>query len=81
MSYDEDLDKKKDAVNHPDHYKQGDIECIQAIEASMSLSAFQGFCKGNALKYIWRYKRKGVPLQDIDKAIWYLTRLRETLDV
>lgn len=63
-------------VNHPPHYNTGDIECIDAIRAAVSgLSGFEGFCAGNAIKYIWRYKHKN-GTQDIDKAIWYLERLK-----
>ncbi len=54
-----------------DHYKQGDIECIDAIKASMSYEAFKGFCKGNILKYLWRYAHKG-GVADLVKAQDYL---------
>ena len=63
-----------DMVNHPDHYS-GKIECIEAIEESMTPEAFNGYCKGNCLKYLWRYERKGKALEDLQKADWYLTRL------
>ena len=46
-------------VNHPKHYKSGDLECIDAIEAQMSAEEFRGFLKGNVLKYLWREKQKG----------------------
>lgn len=62
-------------VNNPDHYNAGKIECIEAIEESMTPNAFKGYCKGNALKYIWRMHYKGKPVEDIRKAIWYLERL------
>ena len=45
-----------DNVNHPPHYNTGDIECIQAIQASMTTRQFQGYLKGNIIKYIWRYE-------------------------
>jgi len=62
-----------DPVN-PDHYKQGDIECIEAIKASMPPAQFEGYLKGNIVKYVWRYKmKKG--LQDLLKAQWYMNRL------
>tara|TARA_R100001377_G_scaffold76728_1_gene53751 strand:- start:300 stop:548 length:249 start_codon:yes stop_codon:yes gene_type:complete len=62
-----------DPVN-PDHYKQGDIECIEAIKASMYPAQFEGYLKGNILKYVWRYEmKKG--LQDLLKAQWYMNRL------
>jgi hypothetical protein len=63
-----------DMVNHPDHYS-GKIECIEAIEESMTPEAFNGYCKGNCLKYLWRYERKGKSLEDLQKAEWYLKRL------
>jgi len=63
-----------DMVNHPPHYKQGEIECIDGIEASMSAAQFEGYLKGNVLKYIWRYGDKS-KLQDLEKAEWYLRKL------
>jgi hypothetical protein len=68
-----------EAVDSPPHYNQSGIECIQAIEASMSKEEFQGYCKGNAQKYLWRYKYKGKEKEDLQKAQWYLNRLVETL--
>lgn len=62
-------------VEAPPHYNYGKIECIEAIEESMTSEAFKGYLKGNALKYLWRYERKGNALQDLQKAQWYLDRL------
>lgn len=62
-------------VNHPAHYTQGEIECIDAIRAALTPDEFRGYCKGNALKYIWRERHKGGQ-QDADKAAWYLAYLR-----
>lgn len=70
--------KQNDPVNHPSHYTAGAIECIDAIAASMTPDAFRGYCKGNALKYIWRYEHKGEK-ESLQKAIWYLNRLISTL--
>ena len=39
-----------DMVNSPPHYNDGEIECIDAIEASMTKQAFRGYLKGNMLK-------------------------------
>lgn len=69
----------KDAVNHPGHYTSGTIECIDAIQASMPAKEFQGYLKGNVLKYVWRYEHKGL-VQDLEKAEWYLTKLINTLN-
>lgn len=63
-----------DPVNHPSHYTQNGIECIEAIEASMTIAEFKGFLKGNALKYVWRYAQKN-GAEDLKKAQWYLDRL------
>ena len=67
-----------DAVQHPSHYCKGGIECIDAIRASMSKKEFAGYCKGNCLKYIWRYKDKG-GIEDLRKAAVYLNWLIEIL--
>lgn len=69
-----------DVVNHPEHYTSGGIESIEYMKASMSPEAFQGFCEGSAKKYIHRYRYKGKPIEDIEKAIWYLNRLKKELE-
>tara|TARA_R110000772_G_scaffold41809_2_gene97614 strand:- start:414 stop:794 length:381 start_codon:yes stop_codon:yes gene_type:complete len=67
-----------DFVNHPPHY-QGSIECIDAIEASMSAEAFKGALKANVIKYVWRYEGKG-GVESLQKAQWYLNRLIVTIE-
>lgn len=66
-----------DKANHPAHYNQGDIECIDAIRASMTLDQFRGFLKGNIIKYTWRFENKGGEV-DIEKAAVYLEWLKQT---
>lgn len=68
-----------DPVNSPLHY-QGPIEAIEAIQASMTAIQYQGYLKGNCIKYLWRFQYKGHPDQDLAKAQWYLARLRRTLE-
>jgi len=65
-----------DNVEKPAHYNQSGIECIQAIEASMSKDQFCGYLKGNIQKYIWRYEYKN-KIEDLKKAQWYLNKLIE----
>ena len=65
----------EDVVNNPDHYNTGNIECIDAIQESMSSVAFKGYLKGNCMKYLWRYDNKGKQVQDLQKAGWYLNKL------
>ena len=64
-----------DVVNSPPHYKTRGIEAIEGIEASMGPEAYAGYLKGNIMKYMWRYERKGKPIEDLKKARWYLDRL------
>lgn len=66
---------EEDVVNSPPHYKTGGIEAIEGIEASMGPEAYAGYLKGNIMKYMWRYERKGKPVEDLKKARWYLDRL------
>ena len=63
-----------DQVNHPSHYVDGGIECIEAIEAELTADEFRGYMKGNIAKYIWRERMKG-GVQSLKKAQWYLDRL------
>jgi len=70
----------EDVVNNPDHYNTGSVEAIEAIQASMSPIEFRGYLKGNTMKYLWRYDYKGKPLQDLQKASWYLDALKATLE-
>jgi hypothetical protein len=67
--------EEHDPVNHPSHYNQFGIECLDAIEASMSPEEFKGYLKANTLKYLWRYKYKGKPLEDLKKGQFYLNLL------
>lgn len=66
------ITKKKptNAVN-PSHYK-GDIECIDALRTCLTPEEFQGYCKGSALAYLWRHGKKDDPVQEANKANWYI---------
>ena len=66
---------KDDPVNHPTHYTSGGIECLDAIAASMTAPEYEGFLKGQIMKYVWRYRLKGKPVEDLKKAAFYLDRL------
>ena len=68
---------KEDMVNHPSHYTQGEIECIEVIKYindKLNMKGYQGYCLGNFIKYIWRCNYKN-GWEDIDKAIFYLNKL------
>ena len=71
--------KRNEAVNHPKHYTQGGIECIDAIKAAtVNKEGFEATLVGNVIKYLWRYESKG-GLEDIEKALWYLSRLHKEI--
>ena len=65
-----------DPVNRPSHYTDGKIEVIDFIEDKQL-----GFHLGNTVKYIARAgKKEGVdPIQDLEKAQWYLNRYIDKL--
>lgn len=69
-----------DKIN-PSHYKQGKIECIDAIEAATAeKKGLQAVCTANVIKYIWRCEQKN-GLEDLKKAQWYLNKMIEKYDV
>jgi hypothetical protein len=57
-----------DPIN-PAHYQShpSGIECIQITEHF-------NYCRGNAIKYIWRAGEKGDAIEDLKKARWYVDR-------
>ena len=69
-----------DTIN-PDHYKSGDMECIDSIKASMSEEAYRGYLKGSVQKYLWRYEDKHEnQSEDLKKAEWFLKKLIEEVN-
>ena len=76
MSY----ESKDKMVSHPSHYQSGKYEVIDIIdEFTKDLSGAEAVCTANTIKYILRWKKKN-GIQDIKKAIWYLTHLVEHLE-
>jgi hypothetical protein len=57
-----------DPVNSPSHYTW--LNGIEVIE----ITEHFGFLLGNVLKYVMRADRKGKPIEDLEKAAWYLAR-------
>lgn len=71
---------RPDMVNHPSHYCQGGIECIDAIKAAtVNKRGIEAVCVANVIKYIWRYEAKN-GLEDVKKAQFYLNRLIKELE-
>ncbi|HBR01553.1 MAG TPA: hypothetical protein DD738_02985 [Ruminiclostridium sp.] len=69
-----------DNINHPPHYTAGKVECIDALEAAtQGLSGIEAVCTANAIKYLWRWPRKG-RVEDLKKAEWYIEKLISVLE-
>jgi len=68
-----------DMVNSPPHYTSGGIETIDYIQAKLTPEEFNGYLKGNILKYGSRLGLRGNDMQDAGKLGWYANRLRETI--
>lgn len=68
-----------DNVNSPAHYTTGNIEVIDYMRDKLSKDQFEGYCRGNIIKYVSRYPHKN-GLEDIKKARVYLDWLIETLE-
>lgn len=65
------MEKIVDNVNHPNHYCFGKIEVIDYIRDKLTAEEFQGYCIGNVMKYISRWRHKG-GVEDLQKAGVYL---------
>ena len=69
-----------DMVNHPQHYTQGGIECIDALKAAtVGKHGIEAVCVANVIKYLWRYEEKN-GIEDVRKAKWYIERLLKELE-
>jgi hypothetical protein len=64
-----------DGVEHPSHYTShpSGVECIEITE-------HLSFCRGNAIKYLWRAGSKDEVVEDLQKARWYISREIERLE-
>lgn len=70
---------EKDMINHPSHYKQFSREVIDTMQGMSTPEEFKGYLKLNAIKYLSRYQGKN-GIEDLDKAIWYVAKLKEVLE-
>lgn len=68
---------EREMINHPRHYAQGGIECIDAMISAFGNDAVRDFCKINAFKYLWRLGHKDEEAQEIGKIKWYLDKYLE----
>jgi hypothetical protein len=65
---------------NPKHYKNGKVECIDAIESAVvGKVGIEATCVSNIIKYLWRYEDKN-GIVDVKKAKWYLDKLIKTIE-
>ena len=71
---------KYDPVNQPPHYLlSGGVQCIDYMRQVLGLQGFIDYCHGNVIKYQHRYKYKGKPVEDMEKAQYYLNKMIEAM--
>lgn len=70
------IEGNPDMVNHPPHYTNGGVECVDAIESALSAQSdtVSAWLTGQVIKYLWRFPQKN-GVEDLEKAQWYLARL------
>lgn len=68
-------DPINDPIDHPRHYTSHPAKCVcgAGIEC-IQVTEHLNFCLGNAIKYIWRAGLKHDAVEDLKKAVWYITR-------
>ena len=70
-----------DPVNRPAHYNLGGgVECIDYIKQVLGNEGFIAYCQGNMIKYQHRYRYKNKPVEDMQKAQYYLNKMLETMN-
>lgn len=68
-----------DNVNKPAHYQGSDLECKDAIRGMLGREGWKSYCQGQVLRYLWRYAKKGKPVEDLEKANTYRSWLEEEM--
>ena len=75
----EDFITLRDMVNHPDHYCQGGMECIDEMVMIFGKEAVKHFCVCN----VWKYRKRALfknGEEDLKKADWYINKYKELSD-
>lgn len=69
-------------VDHPPHYNNRLMEAIDIIEMIIEIEKNPkvAYNMSNVLKYILRFRDKGTPVRDLQKAGWYLNRMIEKVE-
>ena len=56
------------------------VECIDYIKQVLGNEGFIAYCQGNMIKYQHRYRYKNKPVEDMQKAQYYLNKMLETMN-
>ena len=81
MRHEEYMKQQADMVNSPAHYADGGIETIDYIIDVLGEWEAISYCQGNVIKYTGsRLFKKGNPIQDAEKAKWYLNKMIELME-
>jgi hypothetical protein len=68
-----------DVVNHPNHYTDGGIECINEMLMVFGRRVVADFCLCN----VWKYRRRALQKngqEDMEKSHWYMVKYKEIMD-
>lgn len=71
--------KKEDIINHPNHYTNGGMECIDEMLLIFGEETVAHFCLCNAWKYRYRALTKNGQ-EDINKSHWYINKYKELVE-
>lgn len=69
----------EDIINHPNHYTNGGMECIDEMILIFGKRVVADFCLCNAWKYRYRALHKNGQ-EDIDKSHWYISKYNELIE-
>jgi len=70
------INNMNDPVNHPNHYTNGGMECIDEMRLVFGDRVVANFCLCNAWKYRYRAIYKNGE-EDMKKSHWYMAKYAE----
>lgn len=73
----ENMSEDFNTINKPQHYADKEIEVIDYIRDTLTEDQYEGYCIGNVIKYVSRYRLKG-GVEDLKKARYYLEAAIQT---
>lgn len=74
------LEDDADMVHHPSHYNYKSVECKDIIKVmTEGLEGEAAYYMGAIVKYLYRYPKKGKPIENLNKAKTYIDVIIEKL--